>query len=49
MDIQSIRNDDDHREALKAVAPYFDNEPELGTKEGNHCEALLHFPLVGEA
>jgi HTH-type transcriptional regulator/antitoxin HigA len=55
MDIHPIRNDNDHREALKAVAPYFDNEPDPGTEEGDRFEILLtlieayekkHFPLA---
>jgi HTH-type transcriptional regulator/antitoxin HigA len=54
MDIHPIRTDADYRKALKAVAPYFDKEPEPGTEEGDRFEILAtlieayetkHFPL----
>ena len=55
MDIHPIRNDDDYRAALQAVKPYFDNEPEPGSEEGDRFEILLtlieaheakHFPIA---
>lgn len=54
MNIRPIRNDQDYREALKALSPSFDNEPEPGTPEGDRFEILLtlveayeakHFPV----
>jgi HTH-type transcriptional regulator/antitoxin HigA len=54
MDIHPIRNETDYENALKAVSPYFDNEPEPGSEEGDRFEILItlieayerkHYPL----
>ena len=39
--IQPIRTDGDYEAALKLVAPYFDNEPELDSDAGAHFEAMV--------
>ena len=53
--IQPIRTEADYQAALKLVAPYFDNEPELDSDAGAHFEALLtlieayeakHYPIA---
>ena len=53
--ILPIRTDADYQNALKLVAPYFDNEPELDSDAGAHFEALLtlieayeakHYPIA---
>ena len=41
MDIRPIRNEVDYQIALKAVAPYFDQEPEAGSMAADHFELLL--------
>lgn len=41
MDIRPIRTDADYQQALAAVAPYFEREPEPGTEEGDRFEILL--------
>lgn len=41
MDIKPIRTDEEHRAALKAIEPYFESEPELGTPEADRFEVLL--------
>lgn len=54
MNIRPIRTDSEYREALKDVSALFDNEPELGTAEGDAFEIMItlieayeakHFPL----
>ena len=54
MNTSPIHDDADYKAALKAVAPYFDAEPEPGTAEAIHFELLIvsiqayenqHFPL----
>ena len=43
MDVHSVRtllNEDEYEEALKAVRPYFENEPAEGTAEAAHFDAL---------
>jgi HTH-type transcriptional regulator/antitoxin HigA len=57
MDLHSVRtllNEAEYEEALKAVRPYFDNEPVEGTVEAAHFDALTlliedyeakHFPI----
>ena len=37
--IQPIRTEANYQAALKLVAPYFDNEPELDSDAGAHFEA----------
>ena len=53
--IHPIRTDADYRQALKLVAPYFDNEPELDSDAGAHFEAMVtlieayeakHYPIA---
>lgn len=41
MDIRPIRNEDDYAAALKAVEPYFDNEPAAGTPDADRFELLV--------
>jgi HTH-type transcriptional regulator/antitoxin HigA len=41
MDIPPLSTEADYQNALKAAAPYFDNEPELGSKEAEHFELLV--------
>lgn len=41
MEIKPIHTEADYKAALKAVAPYFVNEPKLGTVEANFFEAML--------
>lgn len=54
MDIRPIHTDADYKAALRVVSAYFDNEPELGTPDGDRFEVLLtlveayeakHFPV----
>ena len=53
MNIRPIHTEQDYQEALKAVSPLFDNEPEPGTSEGDYLEVMItlieayetkHFP-----
>lgn len=41
IEFKPIRSEADYENALRAVAPYFDNEPELGTPEADQFEMLL--------
>jgi len=41
MDIKPIHNEADYKAALKAVAPYFENEPEPGSPVGDFFELML--------
>ena len=52
--IRPIRTEADYQAALKLVAPYFDNEPELESDAGAHFEAMVtlieafeakHYPI----
>lgn len=54
INIQPIRNEDDHRAALRELSRYFDNPPEPGTSEGDRFDVMLtlvqayearHFPV----
>jgi HTH-type transcriptional regulator/antitoxin HigA len=54
MDIHPIRNDADHRRALRELSAFFDNEPKPGTSDGDRFDVLLtlveaygtrHFPV----
>ena len=54
MEIRPIRNEADYQAALREVSVYFDDEPELGTADGDRFEVLLtlveayeakHFPI----
>ncbi|ENA9695562.1 hypothetical protein ABG299_001053 [Salmonella enterica subsp. enterica] len=40
MQINPIITESDYREALRAVSPLFDNEPELNSPEGDYFEAM---------
>ncbi len=53
--IHPIRTDADYQAALRLVAPYFDNEPELESDARAHFEAMLtlieayaakHYPMA---
>jgi HTH-type transcriptional regulator/antitoxin HigA len=41
MEIRPIHNDQDYRAALRDVSPFFDNEPEPGTLEGDRFEVMI--------
>lgn len=54
MNIRPIRTDSEYRQALKDVSTLFDNEPEVGTAEGDAFEVMItlieayeakHFPV----
>lgn len=45
MDIKPIHNEADYKTALKAVSPYFENEPQPGSAEGDFFEVML--ALIG--
>jgi HTH-type transcriptional regulator/antitoxin HigA len=49
MDIKPIHNELDYRAALKAVAPYFENEPDQNSDEGNFFEVMLALIAAYEA
>ena len=49
MDIRPIRSEADYKAALKAVAPYFDNEPKAGSAKADHFEVLLTLIQAYEA
>ena len=40
MDIKLIKTEADYQAALKEISPYFDNEPDLDTPEGDRFELL---------
>ncbi len=41
MEIKPIHNEAEYKAALKAVSPYFDNEPKLGSSEADFFEIML--------
>ena len=54
MEIRPIHTELDYKAAMREVSAYFDNEPELGTPDGDRFEVLLtlveayenkHFPI----
>ena len=54
MDIRPIRTEEDYQATLREVSAFFDDEPELGSPEGDRFEVLLtlleayeakHFPI----
>jgi len=49
MEIRPIRTDTDYKAALKAVSPYFDHEPEIGTEDADRFEVMLALIQVYEA
>ncbi|BBV63626.1 helix-turn-helix domain-containing protein [Kluyvera ascorbata] len=40
MTIKPIKTEQDYKAALKAVEPYFDNEPAVDTPEGDYFEVM---------
>ncbi len=38
---RTLQSEDEYNAALKEVRPYFENEPELGTEEAAHFDALV--------
>lgn len=40
MDVRPIRTKEDYEWALAEIAPYFDNQPELGTPEADRFDVL---------
>lgn len=49
MDITPIRNEKDHKAALKVLSAYFENEPEPGTPDGDRFEVMLTLVEAYEA
>ena len=54
MNIRPIHTEQDYKDALKSVAPLFDNQPEPGTPEGDYLDVMItlieayeakHFPM----
>ncbi|ECB1886245.1 transcriptional regulator [Salmonella enterica subsp. enterica serovar Mississippi] len=54
MKITPIRNEKEYKEALRAVSPLFDNEPEIGSPEGDFLDVMItlieayeskHYPI----
>lgn len=53
MQIKLIKTEQDYEAALKAVAPMFDNEPQMNTPEGDYFEVMCllieeyekHYPI----
>lgn len=41
MDIKPIRTQEDYENALRFVAPFFDQEPEIGSADADQFEVLL--------
>jgi HTH-type transcriptional regulator / antitoxin HigA len=41
MSIKPIRTEKDYKAALREASAYFENEPALGTEEGNRFEILV--------
>jgi HTH-type transcriptional regulator / antitoxin HigA len=41
VELKPIRSEAEYENALRAVSPYFDNEPELGTPDADQFEMLL--------
>lgn len=41
MEIKPIRNEGEYKAALKAVSPFFENEPQLGSSESGLFEIML--------
>ena len=41
MEIRPLHNESDYEAALKAVSPFFDNEPEPGSEDGDRFEILV--------
>lgn len=54
MNVKPIRNEQDYKEALKAISPLFDAQPEIGTPEFDFMEVMMlliesyeaeHYPI----
>ncbi|MCT4712823.1 transcriptional regulator [Enterobacteriaceae bacterium H11S18] len=54
MDVKPIRSEEEYQAALRIVSPMFDNEPALGTPEGDYMEVMVlliedyekkHYPM----
>ncbi|MDX7992895.1 helix-turn-helix domain-containing protein [Xenorhabdus littoralis] len=54
MNIKPIRTEQDYQDALKIIAPLFDNQPEIGTPEFDYMEVMVllieayeaeHYPI----
>lgn len=39
--LKPIQTEADYRAALQLIAPYFENEPEIGSDGGVHFEAMV--------
>lgn len=53
--VRPILTEADYQAALQLVAPYFENEPEVGSDAGSHFEAMValiqdyetkHYPIA---
>ena len=42
-EIKPIRTEEDYKAALKVLEPLFDNEPEIGTQEGDFMDVMITF------
>lgn len=40
-EIKPIRTEEDYKAALKVLEPLFDNEPEIGTQEGDFMDVMI--------
>lgn len=49
MNIHPIRNEQDHRAALRELAPWFEREPEPGTEAADRFEVMLTLVEAYEA
>src|ERR1700755_1777463 len=49
MNIRPIHTEDDYKAALRELSAYFDNEPEVGTEDGDRFEILATLVEVYEA
>lgn len=49
MDIRPIHTEDDYKAALGELSAYFDNEPALGTEDGDRFQSLVRLVEAYEA
>jgi len=49
MEIKPIHDEADYKAALRAVSPFFENEPKLGTPEADYFEIMLALITAYEA
>ncbi|WP_420177874.1 helix-turn-helix domain-containing protein [Kerstersia gyiorum] len=49
MDIRPIRNDDDHKAALKEIVRLMESEPDIGTPDGDRLDVLATLVQAYEA